>query len=68
MSADGTLLGLTLGMKHNDPELIRLYANERKTVDLCGQQHGRARCVRTLGHEGLHEALAWDRSEPLRWK
>lgn len=55
-------------MNTNDPELPRVLTDERKTVDLCGVEHHRARCVRERGHEGPHEAPRWDHVEPLRWE
>jgi hypothetical protein len=42
--------------------------DERKTVDLCGEQRGCDRCVRERGHEGHHETPRWDREEPVRWE
>lgn len=55
-------------MENNEPELLRVLTDEKKTIDLCGQEHERARCVRVRGHEGPHEAFVWNRSEPLRWE
>jgi hypothetical protein len=50
----------------DDEELPRV--NERKTVDLCSQQHGGGvRCVRERGHDGKHECPMWQHVEPLRW-
>ena len=54
-------------MESNDPELPRVLIDERKTVDLCGEEHAGARCVRERGHEGQHEAVVWTRPDPLRW-
>jgi hypothetical protein len=51
---------------HDDEELPRV--SERKTVDLCSQQHdNRARCVRERGHDGQHECPMGQLPEPLRW-
>jgi heme oxygenase (biliverdin-IX-beta and delta-forming) len=41
--------------------------DESKTIDLCGHEHRRARCIRERGHGGPHEASTRDRIEPLRW-
>jgi hypothetical protein len=50
---------------HNDRDLPRM--DERKTVDLCSQQQGGARCTRERGHDGQHECPMWNLIEPLRW-
>ena len=55
-------------MDSNDPELPRILTDEKKTIDLCGQQRDKARCVRTRGHDGPHEAFVFDRVEPVQWE
>lgn len=54
-------------MQEDDPELPRVLTEERKTVDLCNQERDGVRCILERGHDGHHESLVWNRTEPLRW-
>jgi hypothetical protein len=52
-------------MKPNEPAAPR--SDERKTVDLCGEEKRGVRCVRERGHAGPHECPRWSGHEPIRW-
>lgn len=53
--------------EQNKRELTPASTEDRKTVDLCGHEHHRARCIRESGHQGQHESFAWDGSAPVHW-
>lgn len=42
--------------------------NERKTTDLCAQEHDGARCMRHRGHDGKHECPFWRGGLSLQWE
>jgi hypothetical protein len=54
-------------MPDNDREQLLIRTDDQKTIDLCGHEHPRARCIRHRGHDGPHEAIDVTASEPLRW-
>ena len=48
------------------PEPLLELQRTSKTVELCGEEHERLRCMRRKGHDGPHECLGL--SGPIRWE
>ena len=48
------------------PEPLLELQRTSKTVELCGQEHDRKRCMRSKGHDGTHECLGLH--GPVRWQ
>ena len=48
------------------PEAFLELQRTSKTVELCGKEHERLRCMRTKGHDGDHECLGV--RGPIRWR
>ena len=47
------------------PEALTELQRTSKTVELCGDERDRRRCMRTKGHDGAHECLGLN--GPIRW-
>jgi hypothetical protein len=47
------------------PEMLPEPCHTKKTIELCGHEHGRMRCTRTKDHDGQHESLSLE--GPNRW-
>ena len=50
-----------------NPELPRILTDDRKTIDLCNDEHRGARCTRERGHNGDHECPFWRGDQYLSW-
>lgn len=48
------------------PEAFLELQRTSKTVELCGEEHDRQRCMRSKGHDGAHECLGLH--GPVRWE
>ena len=54
-------------MEPKEPERTTASTDERKTIDLCGEQHRGARCFRERGHAGQHECPLSNAQAVVRW-
>jgi hypothetical protein len=48
------------------PEELLELQRTSKTIELCGEEKDRLRCMRSKGHDGPHECLALEGSS--RWQ